>query len=166
LQSYEKILELDSEHVMAYYNMGNIFLELKLMDKAEWAYQKTLAINPFYVFGSIGLARLHVFSGEPDKAIEVLRDTLEWYGGDQEVSLYLGLAYAFKNDTQKAIEEFKKSLKWDSTFPPAHYYIGIQYQSWNPGLAKKHLQKFLQLVPLRPGYENFRPGAEKILNKL
>jgi spermidine synthase len=166
LQSYEKILELDSEHVMAYYNMGNIFLELKFMDKAESAYQKTLAINPFYVFGSIGLARLHVFSGQPDKAIEILHDTLEWYGGDQEVSLYLGLAYAFKKDTQKAIEQFKKSLKWDSTFPPAHYYMGIQYQSWNPGLAKKHLQKFLQLLSLRPSYENLRPGAEKILNKL
>ena len=152
--------------MMAYYNMANIFLELKLMDKAESAYQKTLAINQFYVFGSIGLARLHVFSGQPDKAIEVLRYTLEWYDGDQEVSLYLGLAYAFKKDTQKAIEEFKKSLKWDPNFPPAHYYMGIQYQSWNPGLAKKHLQKFLQLVPLRPGYENLRPGAEKILNKL
>lgn len=166
LQSYEKILELDSEHVMTYYNMANIFLELKLMDKAKSAYQKTLAINPFYVFGSIGLARLHVFSGQPDKAIEVLRDTLKWYGGDQEVSLYLGLAYAFKKDAKKAIEAFEDSLQWDPTYPPAHYYMGVQYQSWNQDLAKKHLQIFLQLVPLRPGYENLRPGAEKILNKL
>lgn len=166
LQNYKEILELDSEHVMTYYNMANIFFELKLMDKAESAYRKTLEINPFYVFGSVGLARLHVFSGQPDKAIEVLRDTLKWYDGDQEVSLYLGLAYAFKKDTQKAIEELKKSLQWDPDFPPAHYYLGVQYQSWNPGLAKKHLQKFLRLVSSRPGYENLQPGAEKILNKL
>jgi tetratricopeptide (TPR) repeat protein len=146
--------------------MANIYLELKLMDKAELAFQETLEINPFYVFGSIGLARSHLFSGQPDKAIAVLRDTLKWYGGDQEVSLYLGLAYAFKKDTQKAIEELKKSLQWDPTFPPAHYYLGVQYQSWNLSLAKKHLRKFIQFVPLRPGYENLRPNAEKILNKL
>lgn len=166
LKSYEKILELDPEHVMTYYNMASIFLELKLVDQAESAYRKTLAINPFYVFGSTGLARLYVFSGQPDKAIEVLRDTLKWYGGDQEVSLYLGLAYAFKKEPEKAIQEFKKSLEWDPTYPPAHYYMGVQYQGWNPGLAKQHLQTFLQLAPLRPGYENLQPGAEKILNKL
>jgi tetratricopeptide (TPR) repeat protein len=166
LQSYQKILELDSEHVMTYYNMANIFLELKLMDQAELYYLRTLEINPFYIFGSIGLAQLYVFSGQPDKAIDVLRDTLKWYRGDREVSLYLGLAHAFKKDSQKAIKELKKSLEWDPAFPPAHYYLGVQYQSWSPGLAKKHLNKFLKLVSLRPGYEKLQPGAEKILNKL
>ncbi len=166
LQSYQKILELDPEHVLTYYNMGNIFLELKLVGQAESAYRSTLEINPFYVFGSIGLARLHVFSGQPDKAIKVLRDTLKWYAGDQEVSLYLGLAYAFKKDSERAIQEFNKSLEWDPAFPPTHYYLGVQYQTRNPGLAKKHLETFLKLAPLRPGYENLQPRAEKILNKL
>jgi spermidine synthase len=166
LQSYQKILEQDPDHVMTYYNMGNIFLELRQMDKAESAYRNALRVNPFYVFGSIGLARLHVFSGQPDKALKVLRDTLTWYEGDQEVSLYMGLAYAFKKDSQRAIQEFKKSLEWDPSFPPAHYYLGVQYQTWNTGLAKKHLQAFLKFAPLRPGYENLQPKAEKILNKL
>lgn len=165
-KSYQKILELDPEHVMTYYNMANIFLELKLMDQAESAYRRTLEINPFYVFGSTGLARLHIFSGQPDKAIEILRDTLTWYRGDHEVSLYLGLAYAFKKEPKKAIQEFKRSLEWDPNFPPAHYYLGVQYQDWNPGLAKQHLQTFLKLAPLWSGYENLQPGAEKILNKL
>ena len=166
LQSYKQILELDSEHVMTYYNMANIYLELKLVGQAESFYRRTLEINPFYIFGSIGLAKLYVFSGEPERAIEVLHDTLKWYRGDQQVSLYLGLAYGFIKDSQKAIEELKKSLQWDPAFPPAHYYLGVQYQSWNPKLAKKHLKKFLELVSLHPGYENLQPGAEKILSKL
>jgi spermidine synthase len=166
LQSYKKILQIDPEHVMAYYNMGNIFHELKLSEEAESAYLKTLEINPFYVFGSIGLSRLYVFSGQPDKAIQVLRDTLKWYAGDQDVSLYLGLAYSFKKNREKAIEAFEKSLIWDMAFPPAHYYLGVQYQTQNPALAKKHLQTFLQLAPLKPGYENLLANAEKILKKL
>lgn len=166
LKNYEKILKLDPDHAMAYYNMGNIFHELKLVDRAESAFQNTLRINPFYVFGSIGLARLYVYSDHPDKAIRVLSETLKWYEGDQEVSLYLGLAYAFKKDSERSIQEFKKSLEWDAVFPPAHYYLGIQYQTRNPELAKKHLQTFLRLAPLRPGYENLQPKAEKILKKL
>jgi spermidine synthase len=166
LKSYKKILQLDPDHVMAYYNMGNIFHELHLEDKAESAYMRTLEINPFYVFGSIGLARLYVFSGQPDQAIKVLRDTLKWYEGDQDVSLYLGLAYAFKKDSEMAIQELMKSLEWDPLFPPAHYYLGTQYQTWNSGLAKKHLQTFLTLAPLRPGYENLIPKAQKLLKKL
>jgi len=137
-----------------------------LVGQAESAYRSTLEINPFYVFGSIGLARLHVFSGQPDKAIKVLRDTLKWYAGDQEVSLYLGLAYAFKKDSERAIQEFNKSLKWDPAFPPAYYYLGVQYQTRNPELAKKYLETFLKMAPLRPGYENLQSRAEKILNKL
>ncbi len=164
LQSYKRILEIDPEHVMTYYNMGNIYHELKLTDQAESAFLKTLEINPFYVFGSIGLARLHVFSGQPDKAIGVLNDVLKWYAGDKEVSLYRGLAYSFKRDSEKAIDEFEQSLKWDPAFPPAHYYLGVQYQVRNPGLAKKHLQTFLKLAP--QGYESLKPGAEKILKKL
>ena len=166
LQSYKRILKLDPDHVMTYYNMANIYLELKLLEKAESAYRRTLEINPFYVFGSIGLAKLHVFNGQPDEAIKILQKTLSWYEGDQDVSLYLGLAYAFKNEQKKAITELKKSLEWDPNFPPAHYYLGVQYKSWNPGLAKKHLKTFLKLVALRPGYETLQPGAEKILNKL
>ncbi len=166
LKSYKRILQIDPEHVMTYYNMGNIFRELKLTDKAESAYLKTLEINPFYVFGSISLARLHVFSGQPDKAIQVLRDALKWYAGDQEISLYLGLAYSFKKDSEKAIQEFEKSLQWDPDFPPAHFYLGVQYQTRNPKLAKKYLQTFLKLAPLKPGYENLEAGAQKLLKKL
>jgi spermidine synthase len=166
LKSYEKILTLDSDHILTYHNMGNIFHELELMDRAESAYKSTIRINPFYVFGSISLARLYVFSGQPDKAIKVLNDTLNWYAGDQEINLYLGLAYAFKNDNEKAIQKFKTSLEWDPDYPPAHYYLGVQYKTRNPGLAKKYLQTFLNLVPLRSGYENLKSKAEKILKKL
>ncbi len=166
LNNYQQILKLDPDHVMTYYNMGNIFQELQRVDQAESAYINTLRINPFYVFGTVSLAQLYIFSGQPDKAITVLRDTLKWYAGDQDVSLYLGLAYAFKKDPEKAIHEFKKSLEWDPNFPPAHYYLGVQYKAWNPELAKRHLQAFLELAPLRPGYENLLPKAEKILKKL
>ena len=38
-------------------------------EKAEQAYQKTLEINPYYLFGSLSLARLYLQTNRPDQAV-------------------------------------------------------------------------------------------------
>ena len=124
LAFYAKVLVLDPQHILAQINIGNIYQELKLTEKAEKAYLNTLNSNPFYVFGSLSLARLYIFSGQPDKAIKIINDTLEWYDGDHELSLFMGLAYAFKKDPRRAIEEFETSLKWNPNYSLAHFYLG------------------------------------------
>ena len=113
LAFYEKVLVLDPQHILAQMNIGNIYQELKVTEKAEQAFLNTLNSNPFYVFGSLNLARLYIFSGQPDKAIKIINDTLEWYDGDHEFSFFMGLAYAFKKEPRRAIEEFETSLKWN-----------------------------------------------------
>ena len=84
------------------------------------AYKRTLKVNPFYVFGTISLARLYVFSGQSEKAIDVLQNTLKWYRGDHEMSLFMGLAYAFNKDAKRAVEELENSLKSDPDYPLAY----------------------------------------------
>jgi len=166
LASYKEVLLLEPQHVLAHMNMGNIYQELKLTEEAEKAYLKTLKSNPFYVFGSLSLARLYVFSGQPDKAIKLLKDTLEWYEGDHELSLFMGLAYAFKKEARRAIEEFEKSLKFNPNYPLAHYYLGVQLQNSDPSLAGRHLRSFLNLMKSRPGQGKLIQKAEKLLKKL
>ena len=166
LAFYEKVLVLDPQHILAQMNIGNIYQELKLTEKAEKAYLKTLDSNPFYVFGSLSLARLYIFSGQPDKAIKIINDTLEWYDGDHELSLFMGLAYAFKKDALRAIEEFETSLKWNPNYSLAHFYLGVQLQNIAPSSARKHLQSFLNLAKNRSGHVKLIQKAEKLLKKL
>ena len=163
---YAKILVLDSQHILAQMNIGNIYRELKLTEKAEKAYLNTLNSNPFYVFGSLSLARLYIFSGQPDKAIKIINDTLEWYDGDHEFSLFMGLAYAFKKDPRRAIEEFETSLKWNPNYSLAHFYLGVQLQNNAPSSARKHLQSFLNLAKNRSEHGKLIQKAEKLLKKL
>ena len=166
LAFYAKVLVLDPQHILAQMNIGNIYQELKLTEKAEKAYLNTLNSNPFYVFGSLSLARLYIFSGQPDKAIKIINDTLEWYDGDHELSLFMGLAYAFKKDPRRAIEEFETSLKWNPNYSLAHFYLGAQFQNNNPTLARKHLQSFLNLAKNRSEHRQLIQKAEKLLKKL
>jgi len=166
LDFYAKVLALDPQHILAQMNIGNIYQELKLTEKAEQAYLNTLNSNPFYVFGSLSLARLYIFSGQPDKAIKIINDTLEWYDGDHELSLFKGLAYAFKKDPRRAIEEFEASLKWNPKYSLAHFYLGVQLQNDAPSIARKHLQSFLNLAKNRSEDQKLIEKAEKLLKKL
>ena len=166
LDFYAKVLALDPQHILAQMNIGNIYQELKVTEKAEQAYLNTLNSNPFYVFGSLSLARLYIFSGQPDKAIKIINDTLEWYDGDHELSLFMGLAYAFKKDPRRAIEEFEASLKWNPKYSLAHFYLGVQLQNNAPSVARKHLQSFLNLAKNRSEDQKLIEKAEKLLKKL
>ena len=96
----------------------------------------------------------------------IINDTLEWYDGDHELSLFMGLAYAFKKDPRRAIEEFETSLKWNPNYSLAHFYLGAQLQNNTPSLARKHLQSFLNLAKHRSEHRKLIQKAEKILKKL
>lgn len=166
LGHYGGILKLDPEHVMTYLNQGNVLKALKRYDEAETAYRKTLAVNPYYVFGSVALAKLYLSTQRPAKAVEVLEKVLEWYAGDSEVRVYLGLAHGFQNNSQGAIKEYETALELDSDYAPAHYYLGVQYQKIDSAKSKKHLRAYLS----GSGPESANPGmiatAKKILKKL
>ncbi len=166
LESYGAILKLDPEHVMTHLNQGNVLQALKRYDEAETVYRKTLSLNPYYVFGSVALAKLYLSTERPAEAREVLEKVLEWYIGDSEVRVYLGLAHGFQNNPQNAIKEYEIALKLDADYAPAHYYLGIQYQKIDRAKSKKHLQAYLSSSDSESANPRMIATAKKILKKL
>ncbi len=166
LARYSEILKIDPGHVMTYFNMGNIFKALKFTERAEKAYKNALRVNPYYVFGAVGLSELYLSSGRPADAESLLTEVQEWYGGDSSVSLNLGLAHAFRNQPEKAVREFERALRFDPEFAPAHYYLGRQFIKGDPKRARRHLKRFLRLAdPLRHN-PKMTENAEKWLESL
>ena len=163
---YGEVLEQDPEHVMTFLNQGNVLKVLKRHEEAEIAYRKTLVLNPYYVFGSVALAKLYLSMEKPAQAVEVLEKVLEWYGGDSEIRVYLGLAYGIQKKSQLAVKEFEKALKLDSGYSPAHYYLGKQYRKTDPAKSKKHLRAFLSNYDKESTNPEMISRAKKILKKL
>jgi len=164
-QVYQEILELDPENVMTWLNLGNVHASLQKISAAEEAYKKSIAINPYYLFGYIALAKLYISTGSSDRAKDLLLKTLAWQQTDKEVRLYLGIAHSMGKDLKNAFEQWNKALELDPQFVLVHYYMGVQYQNTDPALCKRHLNLFLGGAH-RGGYdERLVLSAEKLLKK-
>ncbi len=96
-QLYMKILGQEPDHVIAFLNFGNVYSAAQEFAKAEQAYRKTLEINPYYVFGSLSLARLYLQTNRPDQAVAVLQKVKEWLPHEPEVNRFLNLALEKSN---------------------------------------------------------------------
>ena len=163
---YRKTLEQDPENVLAWLNMGNILKGQKHFEAAEIAYQKTLEINPFYLYGNIALAQLYLASNAPEKALNMLRSVRKWHNFDSEISLYMGLVFAFQKNTDLAIREFQNAIRIDPEFDLPYYYMGIQYFNSHPNLSKKNLKKFLMLSSKKSENKNLVFKARQLLGKI
>ena len=164
-QKYAEILMLEPDHVLAYLNIGKAYQAQDKIERAEWAYRKTIEINPFYVFGSIALAKLHIASGRYKDAIKTIEKLKSWYSKDAEAHVYLGLAYSFLKKNKQAEKAFKEALKLDPLLPQAHYYSGLYFAKNQPSQASKHLKKFLKLGPNVTSAKLIH-NAKNLLNKL
>ena len=145
-RKYAEILMIEPEHIMAYLNLGKVYQVQEKPKRAEWAYRKTLDINPFYIFGSLALAKFQIAFGKAEDAVNTLQKLNAWHSGDAEAWVYLGLAYSFLKRNGKAGTAFEKALRLDPGLPEAYYYAGIFYASGNVFRAKRNLKTFLELA--------------------
>lgn len=167
LKNYEEILRLDPRHILTLTNLGNLLSSLDLPDRAETVYQKTIEINPYYIFGHLNLAKLWIGAGRAGKAIKILEPVLEWYAGDREVWLYLGLAHSFQKNAGQATAYFNRALIADPDYAATHYYYGLHLRNTRPGEAKKRLKRFLELAKRKDSVDDkMISQAQKSLGSL
>ena len=164
-RKYVETLMIEPRHPMAYLNLGKAYQAQNRLEQAEWAYQRSIEINPFYIFGSIALAKVYMASGKAAKAKNILEKTLSWYSNDPEIWVYLGLAHSFIKESEKAKEKFKQALALEPHYPLAHYYLGVHYANSRPGQAVRHLKTFLKVATENDDPKLIR-NAKKLLKKL
>ncbi|MFQ5481170.1 MAG: fused MFS/spermidine synthase [Nitrospinaceae bacterium] len=149
LQLYQEILRLDPDHVLAYYNLGNVYRTLKQSAKAERAYLKTLEINPYYAFGALAVARFHLATGRPGLAVDILKKTSAWLPEDAETRTVLGLALNLDKKPQAALRQWRLAVRLDPGYLEAHYFLGIAQAAKAPAKARNHLETYLGLAAAR-----------------
>ena len=96
-QLYMKILEQEPGSYSHLYEFGECVFRGAGIRKAEQAYRRALEINPYYVFGSLSLAKLYLQTNRPDQAASVLRKVKEWLPYDSDVTRFLSLALKKSN---------------------------------------------------------------------
>jgi spermidine synthase len=166
IKLYNDILEVDPNHILTYLNLGNTYSSNGQYAQAEFAFKKTLAINPYFIFGSIALAKLHMNQREPEKSANILEDVVAWNSTDAETRFYLGIAYKFSNRPNKSLQELETALKLDKKLYLTHFYLGTHFLKSSRGKAKRHLNEFLKLARDQKDKGPLIQKAEDLLKSL
>ena len=91
---FQKIIDLDSDEVMAYANLGIVYLRMGSFDKAEEWLKRAIEMQPEDPDVRLILAKVYEMGGESDKAVEELEKIMEFSPGHVKSLFNLTELYA------------------------------------------------------------------------
>jgi len=94
LAEFQKIIDLDSDEVMAYANLGIVYLRMGSFDKAEEWLKKAIGMQPEDPDVRLILAKVYEMNGQSDKAVEELEKIMEFSPGHVKSLFNLTELYA------------------------------------------------------------------------
>jgi tetratricopeptide (TPR) repeat protein len=151
-RAYEKVLELWPLYVEAHNNLGVVYKELGMYEKGIAELQKALVLNRRYPSAYHNLGVLYQMQGDWEQAIKNYETALSLDGRRMSSYNNLGLVYKSQERPHEAREVLEKALTIDPDFPPIHYNLALVLEEvGEPGLARLHYQKFIDLAGERDG---------------
>lgn len=137
----------DPKYAEAYYNLGIIYMENGVSEKAIEAFTQALQHQPKLIPAHNNLGLAYLQKGLTDKAIQEFRAALE-IGPDIEAYMNLAGVYTLLDLREEAMRAYQAALKLDPNIFEAHYNLGLAYkENGRFGEAREHLQKTIHLKP-------------------
>jgi len=116
-QNYEKAriefqnaLQIAPTDAEARFDNGVVDEKLGKPRNAAAFYQATIDVNPDHVGARTNLARLYLFSGEPDKAIELIKPVLDKHPDDAELLTVRAAARQQQKDNAGALGDAERAV--------------------------------------------------------
>jgi len=127
LSEFQAALEADPDDADTHYQLGATYLVLafpsgavapdsEMVNKAESQFRRALELADEKPEAKIGLANVHLVTGETDQAISLLEEVIADHPDMREALFALGRAYLTKGETDKAEATLERFLETD---PPA-----------------------------------------------
>lgn len=127
-------------------NLGSIYEKQAQWEKAEWAYQQSLAANPDHPTARANLAILLQSRGRNEEALKLLENQNE--DRMQGKGYYaLGLIYANLGQLEKSIVNYRRAIEISRrSFPQAHFNLGlVNLKAGHRKEARRYFLQFLEL---------------------
>jgi len=148
LDEYQKSMEYSADFAFGCYNLANLYVALKQLQKAVENYQAAIKIDNLFYPAKVNLAMLYNQMGKKDEAETLLREVAASHPELYEVQYSLGLLLA----EEKKYVEAGKYLKHAAIGMPnrarVHYNLGLLLQYLKQDLdAEEALLKAQELEP-------------------
>ncbi|MFZ5979545.1 MAG: tetratricopeptide repeat protein [Candidatus Zixiibacteriota bacterium] len=145
VESFKKALEIDSTFAMVYYFLSLID-DPTLIDKAVAYVDRAPRKEGFYI-----RSQKAYLTGDIDRAIRELQESLEYYSDDKEACFRIGLCYAKKLEFDKAIQYYKMATEIDPLYKIVYNQMAYTYDwmgDFDSSLAA--IDMYISLAPDEP----------------
>ncbi len=145
---YNKILEINPNHLQAHYNLGIIFEKLGELIKAKDCYENAIKIKPNYLDAYKNLGVVFYNLGEKQKTKDCYEKVIETKPNDIGALNDLGAIFLELDEYQKAKNCYEKVIEIDSNHIDALNNLGVilielgEYQN-----AKNCYEKVIEIDP-------------------
>ena len=156
LSLYIKILQINPEHYLAHYNIGNIFLHLGKYDEAIKYYLHAIHFNPTYVDSYTNIGLSYSNTGDNLQAIKYLNKGLSIEPSNSSALNNLGNALRNIKKFKEAIASYEKAITFHATMKEAYNGLGASYE--DTGQFDKAIKYYSKAIEIDKNY------AEAVLN--
>jgi len=144
-QNALQIAPLDPE---ARFEMGVVDEKLSKIREAASFYQGTLDVSPEHLGARRNLARLYIFSGVPDKALDLIKPALERHPDDSQLLALRAAVRMQQKDLAGAQIDAERAVQLDPKNPDAVATLAGIYSSSNAvDKAEALLEKSIVNIP-------------------
>lgn len=144
-----------ADQAAAHHNLGVVYTNLNLLDKAEASYRRSLRIEPLFAESRYYLAVVLNEKGETKEAEKLLRETIEQVPEFVDPHYALGLLLAAEpGRMQEAAQALQKVAELQPDNPAVHYNLGLAWQQLGqPGTAQREFEAACRLDPAVARYQ-------------
>ncbi|MFQ5898001.1 MAG: tetratricopeptide repeat protein [Candidatus Methylomirabilia bacterium] len=142
-------IHLDKTYPEPWKSLGDLFLTTprRLFDQAVEAYQKAVALRPFYADAYVGLGNAKAARGDVDGAVEAYNQALRYDPANPKVYVSLGkIYYAEKDLYYEAVAAYKQAIELDAEFLGARMGLGELYEE--KGLYQDAIAQYGKVIEL------------------
>ncbi|MDR2382462.1 MAG: tetratricopeptide repeat protein, partial [Prevotellaceae bacterium] len=150
---YEKSLDEDPFNERTWVILGTLHLNSSNFDKALEAFEFALSINNNDYIASFCKIVTLIQSGEYDKAIDYIMDTLAKLPNDVNTMFALGECYEKKQDFEEAEDCYTKAISQGISFDLP--YWGLSKILYAQGDIESAIQVIDKAIELEPDNENY-----------
>jgi Flp pilus assembly protein TadD len=148
IDEYMRVQLFNGDRASSFLNLAGVYIQQGYFDKAEQAYQKAIALEPYFIYSYLNFADLYRGQGREKESEAILREALEIDSSSPEVKHALGLSLARQKRMGEALIELEEAVTLRPTDPGLNYVYAIALNS--TGKSKDALAVLKTALEFRP----------------
>ena len=150
IENFRKILDINSQDALVYYNIGNIYREKNDYTSEIDCYRKALLIQPNHVQSYNNMGNAFKAKGDLTTAIEKYKKAIKIKLNFAEAHYNLGVALQEKGDISAAIKSYKQACKFKHNYVKAYFNMGNALK--DQGDLNAAIYSFKEAINIKPDY--------------